>query len=210
MHIVPSPSPRPARLVYITHPEPKCSKALYDAFLTGGFEAALVHDVDTVVRLSAIRRPDLILIPLCGSAGDVDAAMTTIDAIRGLHLSIQIYVLAPNKARAELVTEAIKAGAAYAFSPPYAPPEIVHAAEELLRGDFANGGEGDVTPTSGFGTLTRREKQVLKLVVDGRTNKEIGLQIGISYRTVEVYRRSLLSKTGARNTADLVRLAVES
>lgn len=210
MQTASSQSPNRAYLVYIAHPEPRCSKALYDAFLMGGFEASLVHDADAVVRLSAIRRPDLVLIPLCGSDGDVDATIANIGAIRSLHLAIQIYVLAPEKARAELVTEAIKAGAAYAFSPPYTSSDIAHAAEELLRSDPAEGGEGDVALASGFGTLTRREKQVLKLVVDGRTNKEIGLQIGISYRTVEVYRRSLLSKTGARNTADLVRLAIES
>jgi two-component system response regulator DctR len=47
------------------------------------------------------------------------------------------------------------------------------------------------------------------MIVAGQTNKEIALRVGISYRTVEVHRRSLLSKTGARNTAELVRLAIE-
>lgn len=206
MHSVTSRAP----LVYIAHPEPKCSKALYDAFLMGGFEASLLHDAGALVRLSAIRRPDLVLIPLCGSDGGIDAAIATIAAIRSLHLAIQIYVLAPDKARAELVTDAIKAGAAYAFSPPYSSTHIMRAADELLRGDVATGRESNSAISTGFARLTRRERQVLKFIVQGRTNKEIGPQMGISYRTVEVYRRSLLSKTGARNTAELVRLSIES
>jgi DNA-binding NarL/FixJ family response regulator len=210
MHSVTSPSLRRAPLVYIAYPEPQCSRALHDAFLMSGFEVSLVDDAGAVVRLSAIRRPDLVLIPLCGIDGGIDAAIGTIEAIRSLHLAIQVYVLAPDNARAELVTEAIKAGAAYAFSPPHTSTHIMRAAEELLGGDMVVAGEGDAAIAAGFAMLTRREKQVLKFVIEGRTNKEIGPQMGISYRTVEVYRRSLLSKTGARNTAELVRLAIES
>ncbi|MNL36707.1 Transcriptional regulatory protein FixJ [compost metagenome] len=150
------------------------------------------------------------MIPLCGDEEDTEAARTTIEAIRNLHVSTQVYILAAETARAELVCDAIKAGAAYAFSPPYTAAEIVRSAEELLRGEIDAKGIGDVTTAAGFSTLTRREKQVLNLIVQGQTNKEIGQRIGISYRTVEVYRHSLLSKTGARNTAELVRLAMES
>jgi FixJ family two-component response regulator len=62
----------------------------------------------------------------------------------------------------------------------------------------------------GFGTLTVRERQILQFVVDGRTNKEIAADLGLSYRTVEVHRRHIMEKIGARNTAELVRLAIES
>lgn len=60
-----------------------------------------------------------------------------------------------------------------------------------------------------LGTLTYRERQVLQLVVEGRTNKEIGREFSLSPRTVEVHRRHILGKTSARNTAELVRLALE-
>jgi two-component system, LuxR family, response regulator FixJ len=208
-----SPRMNRNRLIYIAHPDPRCGKDLCDELLMRGFQISLVPDLQAIVRLAQIRRPDLVMVPLCNDAdGDGAAAMAALMAIRGLHLSIKVYVLAPANARAELISDAIKAGACYAFSPPYAPTHIAHAVEQLLRNDLTvSGTDGVVTALlTGFGTLTRREREVLQLIVEGRTNKEIGLQVGISFRTVEVHRRHLLGKTGARNTAELVRMAIES
>ncbi|MFC2967154.1 LuxR C-terminal-related transcriptional regulator [Acidimangrovimonas pyrenivorans] len=52
--------------------------------------------------------------------------------------------------------------------------------------------------------LTAREREVAMLTAQGRTSKEIGREIGLSYRTVELYRARLQEKFGARNLADLV------
>ncbi len=53
--------------------------------------------------------------------------------------------------------------------------------------------------------LTRRENEVLKLVADGNTAKEIGKYLNISHRTAELHRSRILSKLGVNNTAQLVR-----
>lgn len=58
--------------------------------------------------------------------------------------------------------------------------------------------------------LTDREQQVLDQVVRGFTTKEIARTLRVSPRTVEAYRAHVLHKLGARNTADLVRKAIES
>jgi FixJ family two-component response regulator len=55
--------------------------------------------------------------------------------------------------------------------------------------------------------LTRRERQIMDLIVAGKSNKETAAQLGISPRTVEVHRRNLMKKTGATSFAALVRLA---
>jgi len=52
--------------------------------------------------------------------------------------------------------------------------------------------------------LTQREREVAILTCRGLTSKEIGLELGLSYRTVEVYRARLLEKFHARNLAELV------
>ncbi|MEL7427628.1 MAG: LuxR C-terminal-related transcriptional regulator, partial [Bacteroidota bacterium] len=57
--------------------------------------------------------------------------------------------------------------------------------------------------------LSRREKQVLQLIVNEYTTGEIAEQLGISFGTVETHRRNLLIKLGARNTAGLVRTGIE-
>ncbi len=57
--------------------------------------------------------------------------------------------------------------------------------------------------------ITRREKEVLELIADGLTNIEIGQQLFISNTTVDTHRKNLLAKFGARNTASLVKIAMQ-
>ena len=62
---------------------------------------------------------------------------------------------------------------------------------------------------SPFPSLSRREKEVLKLILDEHTTQEIADKLFISFGTVETHRRNMLIKTGVRNTAGLVRTALE-
>ncbi len=56
--------------------------------------------------------------------------------------------------------------------------------------------------------ISRREREVLKLIVDERTTQEIAAQLFLSEKTVESHRAALLAKLGARNTAGLVKAAI--
>jgi len=58
--------------------------------------------------------------------------------------------------------------------------------------------------------LTRREKEVLKLIAEEFTNNEIAKKLYISARTVDTHRRNLLQKTGVKNTAGLVKYAIQN
>lgn len=57
--------------------------------------------------------------------------------------------------------------------------------------------------------LTSRERQVLAMVVDGQQNREIAQALGISPRTVEVYKARLMDKLGIERLSDLIRLSME-
>jgi two-component system response regulator FixJ len=57
-------------------------------------------------------------------------------------------------------------------------------------------------------TLSAREKDVLAGLIDGRANKQIALDLGISPRTVEIYRANLMNKMQAGSLSDLVRMAL--
>jgi DNA-binding NarL/FixJ family response regulator len=57
--------------------------------------------------------------------------------------------------------------------------------------------------------LSAREREVLKLVADGKTNKEISQLLSISVRTVEGYRAHIMSKLDVKNTAELVKYAIQ-
>ena len=58
-------------------------------------------------------------------------------------------------------------------------------------------------------SITKREKEVLKLIVDGYTSAEIAKMLYISTRTVETHRSNLMNKLGIKNTAALVRYAMK-
>jgi DNA-binding CsgD family transcriptional regulator len=58
--------------------------------------------------------------------------------------------------------------------------------------------------------LTPREREVLALIIGGCSNKEGGRQLGISTRTFEAHRAHLMAKLGAKNAADLIRLALNA
>ncbi|MFM8551994.1 MAG: response regulator transcription factor [Nitrospiraceae bacterium] len=57
-------------------------------------------------------------------------------------------------------------------------------------------------------TLTPRQKQILRLVAQGLTNREVAQRLGISVRTVEVHRFNLMRRLKVRNVAQLLRQAL--
>jgi len=70
--------------------------------------------------------------------------------------------------------------------------------------------KGQRTHTNSHEDLTDRETEVLRHICDELTNQEIADKLFISVRTVDAHRRNLLQKTGAKNTAGLVRYAIKN
>ena len=66
-------------------------------------------------------------------------------------------------------------------------------------------GETRTTPAA----LTLREREIVKHIAEGKTNGEIAVSLNISIRTVETHRANIMSKLALRNTAELVRYAVQ-
>lgn len=83
---------------------------------------------------------------------------------------------------------------------PYWGKEITKTVMESLRGG----------PANNTLVLTRREKEILKLIVEEYTTPEIAEKLFISNYTVETHRKNLLSKLGVKNVAGLVRYAMEN
>jgi two-component system response regulator NreC len=70
-------------------------------------------------------------------------------------------------------------------------------------------GEHPMTePDDPLGRLTDREREVLQLIAEGKTNKEIAVALSLSVNTVETHRKHLMEKLDLHNTAELVRFAV--
>ncbi|MBK6938009.1 MAG: response regulator transcription factor [Chitinophagaceae bacterium] len=89
--------------------------------------------------------------------------------------------------------------------------ELMHAIETVLKGKTFLSEEASHSlkkiEVTGKPVLTRREKEVLGLIAEGMTNGEIAEKLFVSVTTVDTHRKNLLAKLGAKNTAELVKLA---
>lgn len=108
--------------------------------------------------------------------------------------------LLKNSAATELLLaiEAVQRGETYLS------PKI---AGVVVEGHVRKSAEGRA-PASVFAALTPRERQVLQLLAEGQTSKEIGAALHISVKTVETHRGQIMDKLGIRSVAELTKYAI--
>ena len=107
-----------------------------------------------------------------------------------------------------LAVEAMKAGAVDFIEKPFDQEALLHAVHTALERGMGGEGGDDPAITAKLATLSERERQVLEGLVAGHPNKTIAHDLGISPRTVEVYRANLMTKMGARSLSELIRMAI--
>ena len=106
-----------------------------------------------------------------------------------------------------LAVAAMKRGAVDFFQKPFDVDALLASIRAALaRGDRERRSEAETqTSRVNFASLSPREKEVLASLIDGRPNKTIARALGISARTVEVYRASVMGKMRATSLAELVK-----
>ena len=108
-----------------------------------------------------------------------------------------------------LAVEAMKAGVADFLEKPLDDDHLLRVVgKALAEAAPAEEAEGLRELRSRFDSFSPREHEVLTGVVAGRPNKVIAFELGISPRTVEVYRAGLMAKSGAATLSQLVRMAL--
>jgi DNA-binding NarL/FixJ family response regulator len=171
----------------------------------GGYEA-----IDLVEKTS----PDVLILDL--SLPDLDGISVTRKIKPGFpELKILILTLHEDEA---LLKEAIKAGAAGYILKRAAEAELISAIRVVLRGDlyidpsmvrglFDEIPNPQINQKEPVESLTPRETEILKLIVEGFTNRQIGQDLNISIRTVEGHRSNISDKLGLHSRVELVRYA---
>jgi two-component system response regulator FixJ len=109
-----------------------------------------------------------------------------------------------------LAVQAMKAGAAEFVEKPFESELILKLIRSCLddNDDAVDADAGRYRVRHRIDALTTRERQVLDCVVQGASNKVIAVRLGISPRTVEIYRANVMSKMQAENLSELVRMTL--
>lgn len=107
-----------------------------------------------------------------------------------------------------LAVEAMKAGAVDFIEKPFDQEAILNAVRSALNRDTSEHGGDGAAVVARLATLSERERQVLEGLIAGHPNKTIAHDLGISPRTVEVYRANLMTKMAARSLSELIRMAI--
>jgi two-component system, NarL family, response regulator NreC len=98
-----------------------------------------------------------------------------------------------------------------------AASELIHAIRTALGGEvYLSPGISEQVVQAALNKdslelnpLTQREREVLQLIAEGKTNKEISLELGMSVKTVDSHRQNLMTKLDIHETAGLVRYAIK-
>lgn len=164
------------------------------------------------VRLTAALQPDVVVLDLfMPRLNGLDAA---VDILRGRPSTA--IVLLTYAREAHHIWAARRAGIAGYVMKVDAAEELIAAIQKVSQGETyvsrAALATARDTPAQSSGPpahpLTRRERQVLQLIAEGKKTKEIAALLGLSHKTAESYRTSVMTKLNTHDTASLVRYAV--
>ncbi len=156
-------------------------------------------------------RPDVVLLDL--SLPDM-SGVEVLHNLRERHRDVRVVVLTMHSSP-DYARPAIRAGAAGYLVKGSDIGDLVHALRMALAGEtflspvvarllMEHAGE------PGCGELSPREEEVLRLVAQGKTSREIGMLLEISPRTVDNHRRNIMEKLGVHDVASLTRVAIRS
>lgn len=109
-----------------------------------------------------------------------------------------------------MAVQAMKAGAVDFIQKPFRDQELIDRVHAALDEDHEKREESAVVGeiNTRIKALTSREFEVMGLVVEGKPNKEVAFDLGLSPRTVEIHRARVMHKMRAGSLADLVRMAL--
>ena len=154
-------------------------------------------------------RPDLAILDITmpGLSG-----VSATERILSLGTGTKVIALSMH-AEAQFISSMLRAGASGYLLKNTAARELVTAVRAVLRGEtYLSPKAAEVAPTAEgraqHPPLTDREREVLQLLAEGKSSKEIADVLFLSTRTVEMYRAQLMDKLGIRTVAGLTKYAV--
>jgi DNA-binding NarL/FixJ family response regulator len=170
---------------------------------------------DEALGLIAELQPDLVLLDITmpGMNG-----LTALNEISARFPAVRVIILTMHEAR-EYAIQALRGGAAGFIPKRAAATELRLAIETVMSGktyvspelaqDGVSASEAAARDQELFNKLTPRQSEILVLIAEGKSTKQIGRALDISVKTVESHRAQLTERLGIHDIAGLVRFAIK-
>ena len=175
-----------------------------------GYEVSLIYNEKDFETLNNINHVSFIILD---NFSDETKFSSFLNQVRRTGYSIPIIVVSENTSVRSAVT-ALQNGAHDFIEAPLSAERVIESIQKITiqnknHNGYQNGyHNGNSHNNSILEALTPREKQILEMVIDGNASKIIASDLGVSQRTIENHRASIMRKTGTRSIASLVRLVV--
>ncbi len=174
-------------------------------------------DGEEALRLAVELHPDIVLMDV---SMPVTGGIEATRRMKEIVPDVKVLILTVHEDK-ELLREAIRVGACGYINKRAAESELIDAIHAVQRGIiyvqpnlmralvFPDTGSSEEVKTGAMEELTPRELDVMRLIVQGHTNRQIADRLNLSIRTVETHRSNLMSKLNLRSRVELVRYAAE-
>lgn len=170
------------------------------------------------VLLAQEHQPDLVIMDI--SMKELNGIEATAQ-IKAAMPNIRVLILSMHTTE-DFVRRAIKAGASGYLVKDSAPLELKMAIEAIMQNEvylsprvskhlvsgFLGTGPGGEPADSTLDSLTPRQREILQLIAEGKSTKEIAFQLDVSVKTIETHRAGLMERLGIHDVAGLVIYAV--
>jgi two-component system response regulator FixJ len=191
--------------VFVVDDDPMVLNALTVFLTREGYQVAGFSDGASFLDAARSRTPICIIL-------DVQMpGMTGIDLLKALKAEdypAPVFIVS-GSGDIPTAVEAIKNGAFDFIEKPVKASTVVTRVREAVDAWSRRHSNGNLPHAfPGHEQLTTRERDVLGQIAAGSSNKQAGRELGISPRTIEVHRARIMEKLGAKNAADLVRIAL--
>jgi FixJ family two-component response regulator len=191
--------------VYVVEDDASMGNAIKNLLRSVGLEPQLFV---TAQEFLDAKRPDL---PSCLILDVRLPGLSGLDLQRELSAANIRIIFITAHGDIPMSVRAMKAGAVEFLTKPFRDQDLLDAIQASLAQDrVQRQKDSDVADLQKrFQSLTARERELLPLLISGRSNKEISAEIGTSEITVKVHRGNLMRKMQATSFADLVRMAAD-
>jgi two-component system, LuxR family, response regulator FixJ len=194
--------------IYVVDDDAAARETLSRALRDAGYEVIHFADGASLLTETRARTPACIFL----DAHVEGRPLALLKKLRVVDCPAPIFVASAH-ANIPMAVDAIRSGAFDFVQKPFSVSEVVARVDAAIGAQARSESLEEIKQLSqrlsGEGRLTRREREVFAFIALGKTNKEMARELGLSARTVEGYRASIMRKVGAKSATELVRRVLD-